>query len=53
MSSRRKKMSRMRIRSVWRKVSRKRRRKKPQRSRELKLESPRARRRASLAKIWT
>ena len=45
-------MSRMRIGSVWRKASRKRRRK-PPKSSELRLGSPRARKRGLLGRIWT
>ncbi len=51
-SSRRKKMSRMRIGSVWRKASKKRRRR-PPRSSEQRLGSPRARKRGLLGRTWT
>ena len=53
MSSRRKKMSRMKIGSVLRKVSKKRRRKKLPKSSELRPGNPRARRKALLGRIWT
>lgn len=45
-------MSRMRIGSVWRKASRKRRRRAP-RSSELRLGSLRARKRGLLGRTWT
>lgn len=46
-------MSRMRIGSVWRKVSKKRRRKRHPRSSEPRPGSPRARRRVLLGRTWT
>ena len=46
-------MSRMKIGLVLRKVSKKRRRKRPPRSSELRPGSPRARRRVLLGRTWT